>query len=133
MDHAFGKAGTCADAEIAVSIETVAPEDKVQLMKTIKDGIDRSKQAMENSNAKLEQDIQDANRSFHAEMDLMNEWHERMKAQDLILDKRKEIHVRLPTNQVITPSTQELILTLRQRRRRWSGVSRRLAGIKRNF
>ena len=64
---------------------------------------------MENSSAKLEQDIEDANQSFHAEIDLMNEWHERIKAQDLILDKRKEIHVRLPTNQVITPAHNALV------------------------
>jgi len=87
----------------------IALEDKVQLMKTIKDGIDRCKQAMEINSAKLEQDIQDANRSFHAEIDLMNEWHERIKAQDLILDKRKEVHVRLPTNQVVTPAHNALV------------------------
>ncbi|CAN9083257.1 unnamed protein product [Alternaria alternata] len=98
-----------ADAEIAESIEMIALEDKVQLMKTIKDGIDRCKQAMEINSAKLEQDIQDANRSFHAEIDLMNEWHERIKAQDLILDKRKEVHVRLPTNQVVTPAHNALV------------------------
>jgi hypothetical protein len=87
----------------------IALEDKVQLTKTIKDGIDRCKQAMEIDSAKLKQDIQNANRSFHAEIDLMNEWHERIKAQDLILDKRKEIHVRLPTNQVITPAHNALV------------------------
>jgi hypothetical protein len=95
--------------EIAESTGTIAPEDKVQLTKTIKEGIDRCKQAMENSSAKLEQDIEDANQSFHAEIDLMNEWHERIKAQDLILDKRKEIHVRLPTNQVVTPAHNALV------------------------
>ncbi|RYN47631.1 hypothetical protein AA0118_g865 [Alternaria tenuissima] len=98
-----------ADAEIAESIGMIALEDKVQLTKTIKDGIDRCKQAMEIDSAKLKQDIQNANRSFHAEIDLMNEWHERIKAQDLILDKRKEIHVRLPTNQVITPAHNALV------------------------
>jgi hypothetical protein len=64
---------------------------------------------MENNSAKLEQDIEDANQSFHAEIELMNEWHERIKTQDFILDKRKEIHVRLPTNQVVTPAHNALV------------------------
>ncbi|KAG9192803.1 Pyruvate dehydrogenase E1 component subunit beta [Alternaria panax] len=98
---------------IPESIETVAPEDKAQLSKIIENCIYRCKQAMENSSAKLEQDIDDANRSFDAEIDLMNEWHERIKRQGLILEKRKEIHVRLPTNQVITPAHNAAVKTER--------------------
>ncbi|KAL1799840.1 hypothetical protein ACET3X_000182 [Alternaria dauci] len=96
-------------AEIPESIGTASTSDKVQLAKTVKDGIDRCKQALEQSKAKLEHDIDDANQSFTAENDLINEWHERIKKQELILDKRKEIHVRLPTNQVVTPAHNALV------------------------
>jgi hypothetical protein len=79
------------------------------LAKTTKNGIDRCKEAIANSDAKLKDDINDANQSFNIENELMNEWHERIKTQELILEKRMEIHVRLPTNQVVTPAHNALV------------------------
>lgn len=64
---------------------------------------------MTDSRAKLNEHIEDANRSFNAENDSMNEWHERIKTQEVILNKRTEIHVRLPTNQVVTPAHNALV------------------------
>lgn len=84
-------------------------EDEAQLLKTIRDGINRCNQGIEHSRTKWTDEIQDANRSFNDENELMNEWHERIKTQELILNKRTEIHVRLPTNHVVTPAHNALV------------------------
>jgi len=39
----------------------------------------------------------------------MNEWYENIKAEEVILGKRIALHVRLPTNQVVTPAHNALV------------------------
>ncbi|KAI4917775.1 hypothetical protein J4E85_009867 [Alternaria conjuncta] len=96
-------------AESLESIETVPVEDRAQLAKTNRDGIAGCEKAKSDSCTKKNDAIKDAHQSFNAEIESMNEWYENIKAEEVILGKRIALHVRLPTNQVVTPTHNALV------------------------